>query len=235
MKTELKNHSIVKVVLTFLLGIYLSACAQERMQSGDYASEPQHAPGKNFIADWDESPHAAEWSSITVSAIESSGQDMVLMEKPDDASSFCPRFKHLSYEQRIQFYLMLISSMARYESGFRPHLKYVESFKDRKGRSIVSRGLLQMSLESAKAYGCELQGADDLHNPQKNLSCGVKILNRWIAKDRKIGSYAVLPTTGEAKHLGGNRYWAVLRKKKWGREKIQAKTLALDFCKDRYN
>lgn len=230
MKTEFKIFSQVKRTLLVSLVTLFSACAQERTQNGDFSSEAQYSRGKSFIADWDSSPEATKWSSITIRAIETSGLDMVLMKNPDDATSFCPRFKNLTYEQRIQFYLMLISSMARYESGFRPHLKYKENFKDREGRAIVSRGLLQLSLESAQGYGCDLEDADDLHDPEKNLRCGVKVLNRWIASDQKIGSYGVSPTTGETQHLGGNRYWAVLRKNKWGRDKIQAKTLALNFC-----
>ena len=50
----------------------------------------------------------------------------------------------------------LMVEMARYESGFKPEATYKENFKDSQGRFIISRGLYQLSVESAnqKAYGC---------------------------------------------------------------------------------
>lgn len=72
----------------------------------------------------------------------------------------------------------LVSIMAKFESGFKPEVEYKESFNDSKGNPVISRGLLQMSIESAnqKAYGCGIKKEKDLHDPFVNLSCAVKII-----------------------------------------------------------
>lgn len=190
----------------------------------------QNQDPSRFFADWDSQPKAKEWTQMTLKALYDDGGDLLNLDSPGDAGVFCPRYNKLTERERLQFYLMLISSMARHESSFDPKTEYVEKMKDLNGENVVSRGLLQISIESGNGYGCEIQSESELHEPKKNLKCGVTILNRWIKKDNRLGSYGVSPHTGEYTHLGGNRYWAVLRKDKWGRADIREKTKTLEFC-----
>ena len=170
-----------------------------------------------YKAVWDSKPKAKEWTDAVVSALEAQGSDM-LKAKPKDESKWCPGLGAMSEAKKKQFYVYLISAMAERESGFNPDLRYTESFKDSKGKLVVSRGMLQLSIESGNAYGCGFKTTADLHDAGKNLSCGVRILNRWIGRDQYIGS---------AK-LGGARYWSVLRDTSGSQAKIKAKTLA--YC-----
>lgn len=106
-----------------------------------------------------------------------------------------------------------ISIMAKFESSFKPETSYKESFKDAKGNYVISRGLLQLSIESAnqKAYSCGIKTADELHNPKININCAVKIAAYWINKDQVFFG---------GDKLGIGRYWSVGRKSSGSNAKI---------------
>ncbi|MGZ3840678.1 MAG: transglycosylase SLT domain-containing protein [Bdellovibrio sp.] len=124
---------------------------------------------------------------------------------PADKTLFCPKYGQLSYDQRKQYWAFIISAMARFESNFKTDSTYKESFRDSHGNRVVSRGLLQISIESGNSYGCGFKDAQELHDPKKNLSCGIRILDRWLDRDGRIAG----KVGGSWK--GGARYWAVLR------------------------
>ncbi len=124
---------------------------------------------------------------------------------PSDGSTFCPNYKNLSIQNRKDFWIYLISVMTKFESNFNPNSTYKENFKDRNGQYVISRGLLQISIESGNSYDCQLKNAKELHNPLINLSCGIRILDRWLAHDGRIAGKV------NSKWQGGARYWSVLR------------------------
>lgn len=109
--------------------------------------------------------------------------------------------------------IQTISIMAKFESGFKPETSYKEGFNDSKGKAVISRGLLQISQESANqsAYACGIKKAEDLHDPKVNLECAVKIAVYWINKDQVFFG-------GEK--LGLGRYWSVGRKSSKSNAKI---------------
>lgn len=145
-----------------------------------------------------------EWSTHVDRELDRLGQDM-LDVIPADSGLFCPKYKSLSYSQRKQYWAYLISSMVRFESNFKTDTSYKESFNDSRGNPVISRGLLQLSIESGNAYGCGFKNAQELHDPYKNLSCGVRILNRWVGRDARIAGKV------SNSWRGGARYWSVLR------------------------
>lgn len=116
--------------------------------------------------------------------------------------------------------IQLISIMAKYESSFKPETQFKESFNDSKGKPVISRGLLQLSIESAnqKAYGCNIKKAEELHNPKTNLECAVKIV---VFQANKSGTLM-----GEPK-LGCSSYWSVCRASSKSNAKI------LTYLKDK--
>lgn len=136
--------------------------------------------------------------------------DKVLIEeiKKYDWSTVEMPCKKISKESCVA---QLISKMAQYESGFDPSESYKEDFKDSSGAYVVSRGLLQISKESANDYKCQgkttlkIIDAKDLHDYGVNLKCGVKILNKWGLKHK------VLYGGKTNAWLGGSKYWSVLR------------------------
>lgn len=111
--------------------------------------------------------------------------------------------------------ILTIAKMAQYESSFNPSESYKEGFADAKGNAVISRGLLQISQESAnqKAYGCGIVKAEDLHKVDVNLQCAVKIAVYWLNKDKVFFG-------GEK--LGLGRYWSVGRASSKSNAKILA-------------
>jgi hypothetical protein len=149
-------------------------------------------------------PEGKNWTTHVSSEIDRLGQNLVDVV-PADADLFCPKFSRLSDAQRKQYWIHMISSMVRFESNFKTGTSYKEGFSDSKGKPVISRGLLQISIESANSYGCGFRTADELHDPLKNLSCGVRILDRWVGRDGRIAGKV------SGNWRGGARYWSVLR------------------------
>lgn len=169
--------------------------------------EDQEIDELSFIPmTWDNKHRdATKWTQYTYDAIYDVGESL-LDSRPTDIAKFCPNYDNLNDDGKAMFWIHLVSSMTRYESNFRPETSFQESFKDRHGDFVISRGLLQLSIESARGYKCNLRNAQDLHDPQRNLECTVKILKRWVDDDNVISKRL---TNGQWR--GGARYWSVLR------------------------
>lgn len=174
---------------------------------------------------WEEErPEGKEWTSHVLKELDLLGTDLITV-MPLDYGIWCPKYQSISYHERKAFWAYLLSEMARFESGFDPSTSYTESFTDSSGQPVVSRGLLQLSIESANDYGCGFQTSADVHDPKQNLSCGIRILNRWMKNDQRIGS----KVSGSWK--GGARYWSVLRSTSSAYAKIIADTTVLSICR----
>lgn len=169
-------------------------------------------------------PQASEWTTFTYQELDRVGQQIINAEK-SDIETFCPKYDTLSYERQKDFWVYLISAVTKYESNFKPETAYTENFRDSSGKKVVSRGLLQLSIESGNAYGCGFKNAQELHDPFRNLTCGIIILNRWIGKDHRVAG----KEAGTWK--GGARYWSTLRSSLDPYKNIVAKTKVLPYCK----
>jgi len=145
---------------------------------------------------------------------------------PKDITAFCPAYDSLNADKRAHFWAGLLSAMAKHESGFKPETKYVEpDIVDANNQNVVSRGLLQISMESAnqKAYGCGIQRAHDLHKVDVNLNCAARIMRHWVEKDGLIAA-ASKPAVGAA------RYWSVLRAWRGHLSEISGFTRGMEVC-----
>lgn len=172
--------------------------------SQDLQSEPQPL-FKMPSARWETARNDARtWTEFTYNQINVDGPQLIAT-RPRDVADFCPNYDRLTTEYKRAFWVYLISSIVQFESNFKPETSFTENFTDSTGASVISRGLLQLSIESARAYGCVLANAQALHDPYKNLSCGLKILSRWVGRDGVIRA-----NDGDWK--GGARYWSVLRR-----------------------
>jgi len=180
-----------------------------------------------------EKPPPRQWSDehshydlLAAMALESSAIDLP-NQLPADIDAYCMRYPGLSRDQRLRFWGDLLAAIAYHESGHNPDLTYTENFSDNSGERVISRGLLQLSFESGKAYDCPLQQATELHDPAKNIDCGVRILNKWVAQDGVISQHA----GGYPRQwLGGARYWSVLRRST-SRAAIQARIQRRPYCR----
>lgn len=165
------------------------------------------------------------WSEHVYQQLPTLGPDL-LTANPADAKIFCPNYKNLTPSERKQFWAFFISSMAKFESNFNTQSAYTESFRDNSGRYVVSRGLLQISMESSKGYKCGFNSSTEIYSATKNLSCGIKILNHWMKRDNRIASQTIQGWRG------GARYWAVLRAgNKESYRSIVKWSNGISFCK----
>lgn len=190
------------------------------------SDQDNHDNVREAIPLWEtKSLNRRSWSEHIYDELPTLGPDL-LKANPVDAKIFCPNFPNLSESERKQFWAFFISSMAKFESGFDPNESYTEGFKDNTNTYVISRGLLQISLESSKGYRCGFNSGKELYHPTKNLSCGIKILNHWMKKDQRIASRSGLGWRG------GARYWAVLRQgPKQSYKSIVKWSNDLPFCK----
>lgn len=142
-----------------------------------------------------------KYSDLARAAVKAYGPALLTTE-PKDIALYCPAYKTVD---RAAFYDLLLSAMSHFESGWSTTQTYQEKFANVNGVRVISTGLLQVSIESCRAYGSSAKTTEELKDPEKNLECAVRVLNKWIKNDGVIAG-------GEAKAwLGGSRYWSVLR------------------------
>lgn len=187
---------------------------------------------------WDgKHPDTAKWTVYLLSELSTLGSD-ILHAIPEDRKLFCPKFDSLSSEQRKIFYAQLISKMAEFESNYKPETFMTECSSSPKtygsdgkffasrgkwcipghakdGGVAISRGLMQLSLESAQGYKCPISEPKELHDPFKNISCAVRIMNRFIPAPRqyegKIRGHNRIAGKIDENWKGASAYWAVMR------------------------
>ncbi len=163
-----------------------------------------------------------DWNQYVFDGLDTFGGNLMSVT-PKDISQFCPKYSNLNLKNKKYFWISLIAAMSRFESNFNPQASFREGFTDSRGKYVVSRGLLQLSYESARGYGCPISKSNDLHIPKINLECTIRILDRWIGRDSHISA----KWSGSWK--GGARYWSVLRKRST-LSSIKAKTSSLGVC-----
>jgi hypothetical protein len=170
--------------------------------------------GANF--DWNND----EWSGNLMMSLRLKN---IFMQKPKDIKEYCPQYDELDELHKLCFWGHLAVAMAKKESNYNSRTQFVENFNDSQGRPVISRGLFQMSFESAnqRAYNCNFKTPQELHDPILNIKCMTNILYHWVSNDQRIGG----KESGEWK--GGARYWSVLRNNA-NTQFIKAKTI--DFC-----
>ena len=146
---------------------------------------------------------------------------------PKDTRFWCPAFARQSLEGRKAFYLGLMSGIARYETDFRAHVKYLEA------GGHYSRGLLQLGQLALSYYPegrCDASGDPrQLHDLQENLSCGVMLVQHWVSRDGYIASDGNIGEA-DARYFGAARYWSTLREGRRGHDAIAEFTRSLPVC-----
>lgn len=171
-------------------------------------SQPaSQSSGQRMKAAWDHKKRGAEFTQFTLAAIDELGEDL-LKAQPRDMEAFCPNYSSLQVEDKKAVWLMLISAMAYFESSFNPKLAHQEKFKNSKAEFVVSRGLMQLSRESSRHFGCKIEKEADLEDPKINLSCAVRIMTNHVSQD------GVIAKKVDERWRGGARYWYVLRAQK---------------------
>ena len=177
---------------------------------------------RNYAA-WSGQDSGLIWTELAEAVVE---ETALAQSVPSDIEHFCPRYADLNQSARVRFWVGLLSAMVEHESDFDPATQFTESLiQDSQGRDVVSRGLLQLSVESARQdrYGCTIERELDLHEPAVNLTCGARILDAWVSRDDAIAGTA-------NKRLGGARYWSTLWHTRDSLDQIRRFTRQLDGC-----
>lgn len=170
------------------------------------------SPSAKYKLLWEkERKDGAEWSQYVYSLIE---RNDILLSGVKDLENYCPRFPKLSKEEKINFWGLVISVIAKYESSFNPTVRFKETsmgIDPVTGQQVYSEGLLQLSYQDKHSYkDCEFDWANDkkmdpkdprksIFNPYKNLKCGVSILGSQLKQ-------------GSSLTEGNYIYWAVIKR-----------------------
>jgi hypothetical protein len=153
-----------------------------------------------------------EWDKIVELALP---PEMLSQQVPRDVKRFCPQFYEMGEEDKRAFWAYFFQALAGAEAGLEPtvqarHPQPEMMVKDEvTGRQARTSGLLQLTYEDQKRYGCDFDWERDktlkvndpertILQPKNNLECGVKILDHQLIEQHK----ALLSSTG---------YWGTLR------------------------
>jgi hypothetical protein len=154
-------------------------------------------------ARWDALAEGKRWTGYVLNALDAHGSKL-LASNVSDIAAFCPGYPASDSTARRAFWVGLISALAKHESNYNPAAKYEEGFADSNGKKVISRGLLQISIESGRGYHCDIPNDESLHDPNVNLTCAVKILNRLVSRDGILAS-------NSAPYKGASAYWSPFR------------------------
>ncbi len=227
----------MKIINVLALGVTLliSGCAKNYSgsESGGGAGVTDSDPIERDVsptalsyppADWDQKPDGKKWTELTHIAVDEFGAQL-LNQTPVDITEYCPRYDSLNPESRRAFWVYLLSRLARFESNQDPSVSYTESFNDAQGSPVVSRGLLQLSKESANGYGCGIDDEMELHDPAVNIQCAVRILNRWVGQRDGVVAQCV-----DGNWRGAARYWSPFRNEQ-KRQQLAADSASQSDCR----
>jgi hypothetical protein len=138
-----------------------------------------------------------EWDVIVEKAIP---PELLSPAVAHDVARFCPRFASMSDTDKRVFWAYFFQALAGAEAGLnartRVHHPGVARMDKVTKAPIRCEGLLQLSYEDGKLYGCDFDWKADrklppnskdksILQPKNNLECGVKILANQLIDQHK--------------------------------------------------
>ncbi|MDD9707601.1 MAG: transglycosylase SLT domain-containing protein [Paracoccaceae bacterium] len=129
---------------------------------------------------WGRTSGTALWTRAALSALQGHAAPLA-QTVPGDIADWCPAYPQADAAQRRAFWVGLASALARYESGHRAAAV---------GGGGLYHGLLQILPATAAGYGCDARSGAALQNGAANLSCGLRIMARTVARDGVIAVQA---------------------------------------------
>ncbi len=134
------------------------------------------------------------WDAIIEKALP---PEMLTTAVPRDVRRFCPRFYTMSETDKRAFWAYFFQALAGAEAGLKPDTVVrhnepaVAVIDDVTRQRVRSQGLLQLTYEDQKRYGCDFDWEADrklppkdpartILQPRNNLLCGVTILKTQI-------------------------------------------------------
>lgn len=128
--------------------------------------------------------------------------EMMSREVPQDVRRWCPAFYQMSDTDKRAWWAYLFQAVAAAEAGLKPttnvrHTEPSVAIKDDvTGEITHQQGLLQLTYRDSERYGCDFDWKADqklpphdenrtILNPERNLACGIRILDHQIIEQRK--------------------------------------------------
>ena len=125
---------------------------------------------------WDVRAEAKEWTTKALAAVARHDGELA-SRVPGDIAVFCPGYAKRGVNDRRAFWVGLMSAVARYESGFNPQAV------GGGGRYV---GLMQISPQTARQYGCGAGSSAALKDGAANLACAVQVFAPHVAADGMV-------------------------------------------------
>lgn len=140
-----------------------------------------------------------EWDATIEKALP---DDLLSSRMSHKVAQFCPRFGSMSEADRRAFWAYLFQALAGAEAGLNatadvqhtePQVAVVDGVSH---RMVRAQGLLQLTYEDSRRYGCDFNWKADKHlpphdprktilQPENNLLCGVSILENQLIDQKK--------------------------------------------------
>jgi len=139
------------------------------------------------------------WDKIVEEALP---PEMLSAAVERDVRPYCPRFDTLSERDKRAFWAYFFQALAGAEAGLKPTVRARHSQPQMQVRDGVTgldgrtEGLLQLTYEDEKRYGCDFDYEADrrlpagdprrtILQPKNNLDCGVRILDQELIQEHK--------------------------------------------------
>jgi hypothetical protein len=194
--------------------------------------------------------HASEWPvnnkwpddyNKAISKELNKDEYIEFLERKIDLSNLknlnCTHYNNANKDEKIEFWQAFLLGLTRAESNFNPLAKSKISRKGKKSankNAHRSFGLLQLAPDTAKRF-CHLIEIDEIFDPIKNLTCGVKLLNYQLSGGKDENGNQLRPDL-ENKLFGKRMFlWGPLRSKDFiGRKLLylEFKKIKLDACQN---
>ncbi|UMA65775.1 transglycosylase SLT domain-containing protein [Roseivivax marinus] len=129
-------------------------------------------------ARWGTSARGQTWTRAAVSALRGPASGLTDIV-PGDIDTWCPAYEENNRRLREAFWVSLVSALAKHESTYRPTVV---------GGGGRWHGLLQILPSTARLYGCRAGSGAALQSGAANLSCGLRIMARTVARDGVVSA-----------------------------------------------
>jgi hypothetical protein len=224
--TDLKYFALVGLMALFLLscskGFQGSSQTDQASQGsqGDPTNPPNPPqppvtpPDEPFQPEalaWEQAkPGTVVWSKFVFNLIQTEAKDLLTAQ---DMPRFCPKYRFLSTQQKVNVAGQLIAGIVSFESQFDPLRRFPESNLGTDpvtNQPVYSEGLMQLSYQDILGYPfCQFKWSQDKNlsatdpkktilDPYKNLYCGVRILALQVKRHGLIV-------------IDSGAYWSVIK------------------------
>lgn len=129
-------------------------------------------------ARWDASGAPRSWTMAVLQGLRGHARALTSMV-PADINAWCPGYRGADLAGREAFWVGLISSLAWHESTHRPNAV---------GGGRRWYGLVQIYPPTARLYDCRAKSGEALKDPERNLSCALRIMARTVSRDGVVSA-----------------------------------------------